>query len=182
MIKIKKRHIFIGICALLLITTVKMCEADDYAEQNKLEMEEIEELEYMQHTSDSLLQEVLHDIDTKRNQYGDEIDSLNNIILNDNLTVEEVKALKRKIRDTEMLLEQAKDTRDTIVMTTDPIERDSLVYNIIMEDSVEYNIMMKDTIVYNIIYVDSIVKRTVYKIDTLYYDSDEIKKIKLKKG
>jgi anion-transporting ArsA/GET3 family ATPase len=182
MIKLKKRHIFIGVCALLLIATVKMCEADDYAEQNRIEMEEIEQLEYMQHTSDSLLQEVLHDIDTRQHQYSDELDSLNNIILNDNLTVEEVKKLQKKIDDTERLLEEAKQTRDTIVMTTDPLELDSIVYNIIREDSLELNIIHRDSIVYNIIVVDSIVKRTVYKIDTLYYDSDEIKKIKLKKG
>ena len=67
-------------------------------------------------------------------------------------------------------------------MTVDPIERDSLIYNIIMEDSVEYNYILRDTIMYNIIFVDSIVKRTVYKIDTIYYNSDEIKKIKRKKG
>jgi len=57
---------------------------------------------------------------------------------------------------------------------------DSAVYNIIEMDLVMHNVIEVDSIVYNIIYVDSIVRRTVYKIDTVYYDKDDVKKIKLK--
>ena len=178
--KLKKRHIAIAVAACLLLFMVKMCESDDFTVVNKKDKEEIEQLGVLQHESDSLLKEVIHEIDTRQHQYGGILDSLNNIILNDNLTVEEVKRLEKKIEDTELLLELAKNVKDTIIMTADPIERDSVVYNIIKEDSVEYNIIQKDSVVYNITYLDSIVKRTVYEIDTIHYDSDEIKKLKIK--
>ena len=184
--KLKIKYAVIAISAILLLLTIKMCEADDYTAMNIQEQEDLKGFEILQHESDSLLAEVLHEIDTKQHKYSDELNRLNEIILNDNLTVEEVHALKKQIIDTKKLLEEARNTKDTIVLTSvttsDPEVRDSLIYNIIMEDSVEYNYILRDTIMYNIIFVDSVVKRTVYKIDTIYYNSDEIKKIKRKKG
>ena len=86
--KLKIKHAVIAISAILLLLTIKMCEADDYTAMNLQEQEELESFEVLQQQSDSLLTEVLHDIDTKQHQYSDELNRLNEIILNDNLTEE----------------------------------------------------------------------------------------------
>jgi len=176
--KLKKRHVLVAIAACLLIFMVKMCESDDFATVYQKDREDIEKLGELQYESDSLLTEVLHNIDTKQHQYGDELDSLNNIILNDNLTVEQVDRLKKKIRDTEKLLRDAQNAEDTVIIsagiTISETVRDSIIWNIVEMDSVRYNITEVDSVIYHFV-VD-----TVYKIDTIHYRSDEIKKLKLK--
>lgn len=54
----------------------------------------------------------------------------------------------------------------------------SPIINVRLDDSV--NIIVKDSIVYN--YVDTTIYNKVYKIDTIYYSGDEIKKLKFKKN
>lgn len=170
-IKIKKRHIFVAICALLLIAVVKICEADKNYLHDKFKIEETEKLKHMQETSDSLLQEVIRDTNVRRHKYGNELDSLNKIILNNNLKVEQMERLHKKISKTENLLEEAKNERDTIILVEDSTTRDYIIYNVIVKDSIVNNIIEKDSIIYKLI----------YKIDTVCYNSNDIKKLKLKK-
>jgi hypothetical protein len=167
---IKKRHIFITLAACALIATVKMCKSEDYTILSQQAQDEVENFEHLQHESDSLLTEVLHEIDTKQHQYDDELERLNKIILNDNLSSEQIESLKKKIVSTQNLLEIERSAEKSI----------ELVVLSNMSDSVAWNIIERDSVVWNIIFIDSIVKRTVYKIDTIHYDSDEIRRIKLK--
>jgi len=184
-----KKAIIIGASAGLLFFMVKMCETEKISQYNYGGKDDIEILSDLQKESDSLLTEVLQDIDSKQRKYEYELDSLNNIILNDNLTVDEVNKLKKKIIYTEDLLEDAKKDKGVKkIFIKEKLEKNeveiqpviSQIINVKLEDSVELNIIQKDSIVYNIVEKDSVVNKIVYKIDTVYYNSDEIKKLKLK--
>lgn len=168
-----------ALAAGLLILTVKMCESDGYTTLSKQTKEDVDNFENLQHESDSLLTEVLHEIDVKHHKYTDELDSLNKIITNGSLSSEEIAKLKKKIKDTQKLLEIERSV-DFLEMVTEPELRDSVVWNIIEKDSIKWNIIEKDSVVYNIIDNDSVVSRVLYQIDTVYYDSDDVKKLKLK--
>lgn len=186
--KIKKRHILIAASACILTFIVKMCEVEDFSIIKEKEQEEIHNISNLKNKSDSLFREVIKEIEIEKITYHQEIDSLNNIILNDNLTVEDVEKLKRQIRRAERLLEDTRNDEDLIFIdagiTVIETVKDSVVYNIIREDSIVWNIIekdmiiLRDTIIYNI--KDSVVNRTIYEIDTIHYDSEDVKKIKLK--
>lgn len=178
--KLKKKHGLIAIGACLLIFMVKMCETEGF-DINKQDNKDVKSLVELQHESDSLLTLMLEEIEIKQSKYNKELDSLNNIILNDNLTVEEVNTLKQKIKDTQELLVEAENEREVVYIDAGVTisERiiDSVVLNIIEKDSV--SIIIRDSIVYN--YVDTTIYKKVYKIDTVVYSADEIKKLKIKK-
>jgi len=197
--KLKKKHVFIAIGACLLIFMVKMCETEDIKNLYEKDSEDIQSFEDLQNETDSLLTEVIKKIDIKQHNYNKELDSLNKIILSDNLTSEQVSRLKRKIKETEDLLEEAKKDEDLleeakkdnglkevfVVEKLEKLERIEVeapkvspIINVRLDDSV--NIIVKDSIVYN--YVDTTIYNKVYKIDTTYYSNDEIKKLKLKKN
>jgi len=76
---------------------VKMCESGDLDLLNQKDKEEIKKVEVLQQESDSLLTEMLHDIDTKQHQYNFELDSLQQAVSNDSLTDEEILKLEKKI-------------------------------------------------------------------------------------
>jgi hypothetical protein len=153
-----KRIAIIASSAMALMFMVKMCKSDGLSEIYKKDHEEIQHLGELQNKSDSLLKEVLHDLDTKQHQYGDEIDSLNGIILNDNLTQEEFDKLKKKIKKTEKLLKEANEKEVLIVEPTMNIEP---IISVNIKDSVIWNIIEKDTIIYNIIERDTVIYKTV---------------------
>ena len=183
-IKLKKRHWFLIATACVWIFFVTMCKSKDYTEINLHEQQEIEELHQMHNQSDSLLQEMLYNIEQRQEGYNNELDSLNHLVENEELSHQEILKLEKKIRETEKLLELEKIKKDTIVdavVTVDVDTSDVVNVNIVEKDSVVWNIVEKDSTAWNITYDDTIIKRTVYKIDTLYYDSDDIKKIKFKK-
>lgn len=99
--KLKKKHWLIAISACLLIFMVKMCETEDIASLYKKDSEDVQNLEELQYETDSLLTEVIKEIDIKRHKYNKELDSLNNMVLSENLTSEQVSELKKKIKETE---------------------------------------------------------------------------------
>jgi hypothetical protein len=80
---------------------VKMCETEDIASLYKKDSEDVQNLEELQYETDSLLTEVIKEIDIKRHKYNKELDSLNNMVLSENLTSEQVSELKKKIKETE---------------------------------------------------------------------------------
>jgi predicted transcriptional regulator len=183
--KLKRKHWLIAISACLLIFIVKMCETEDIAHIYQKDSEDVQSLEELQNEADSLLTEVIKEIDTQQHKYNKELDSLNNIVLSDNLTSEQVSRLKKKIKETEELLEEAKNKDAKKVVIVERLERVEVeapkvspTISIRLDDSV--NIIVRDSVVYN--YVDTIIYKEVYKIDTTYYNSDEIKKLKLKKN
>jgi len=178
----KIKYITIGACALLLVLTVKMCKTErvvsDYSSYG------MEDLKSLQQESDSLLSEVIYDIHTKEDKYKSEIDRLSGEVKRGNLSLEDMSSLKREISKTKGLLKAKK-----LEMKANKLEmRSEKMLAIVSEDIIEetyrdsilYNIIERDSIIYNIIEVDSIVYNTVYLIDTVYYESRDIKKLKLR--
>ena len=158
---INKKYLLIGISACLLIFMVKMCESTKY----QIDQTKVEEFKQMQNTGDSLLMEIVNSIDSSENVYVNRLDSLNQLLSQKNISNTEKTGIEKEIVKTESLIS---------------VEVDRVDDSVVSRNRVIYNIVSKDTVIYNIIEVDSIVPKIIYEIDTIHYDSDDVKKLKLR--
>lgn len=158
---INKKYLLIGISACLLIFMVKMCESTKY----QIDQTKVEEFKQMQNTGDSLLMEIVNSIDSSENVYVNRLDSLNQLLSQKNISKTEKTGIEKEIVKTESLIS---------------VEVDRVDDSVVSRNRVIYNIVSKDTVIYNIIEVDSIVPKIIYEIDTIHYDSDDVKKLKLR--
>ena len=156
---INKKYLLIGISACLLIFMVKMCESTKY----QIDQTKVEEFKQMQNTGDSLLMEIVSSMDNKDSVYVNRLDSLNQLLSQKNISKTEKIRLEKEIVRTEI-----------------SVEVDRVDDSVVSRNRVIYNIVSKDTVIYNIIEVDSIVPKIIYEIDTIHYDSDDVKKLKLR--
>jgi len=107
---------------------------------------------------DSLVNQVVSEIETKDSLMSKQVDSLMSA-LDDNLRARAIRVVRTQREATYPTLERVEDIR-----------------------YINVPIIKKDTIIYNIIIVDSIVPVIIYKIDTICYNSKDIRKLKLRKN
>ena len=157
--------IFMGLALIFLLMTIFKTEKYDKEVIKK-------EIEKFHKTKDSTMQVVDDFVELyndKKNKKSEEMDSLfKNLENNKKLSKRQILELKRKIQNKENVINF---TYDTIVN-----KKDSIVYNIILKDTTVYNEVFKTDTIRNKFYVID----TIYKIDTLFYKKEQIKKIKFK--
>ena len=156
--------IFGGIALIFFLTTLMRTE-----KHNQKEIEQ--EIETFHKTKDSTLQFVddfVNSYNHKKEINSRELDSLNTILKNNKrLSEKEILELKRKINNKENVIRE---------VSNNITEKDSIIYNIILKDTIICDTIFKTDTIIDKFYV----KDTVYKIDTLFYRKDQIKKIKIK--
>ncbi len=106
---------------------------------------------------DSLMNQVVSKIETKDSLMSKQVDSLRGA-LDDKSRTRVIRVVRTQRETTYQTLERVESIRD-----------------------INVPVIKKDTIIYNIIVVDSIVPVIIYKIDTIYYDSKDVKKLKLRR-
>lgn len=183
----KKRYIFL-LFSLISVIGITILIKKDYT--NLFIEETKEELSVMHNERDSIfsfVDETMTDLDLERSEKQNLLDSLDkelirkqNIVNKFVYSIEENKklnlTLENKNRHLDSILEETKNKlRDLIVINDSTKEKLEIVHK---EKEMLYNqynnlqeIYKKDTF---------IVVDTIYKIDTIYYTKDEIKKLVLK--
>jgi hypothetical protein len=150
--KIQGKHLLIAASAIILLFTVKMCKAEAIGRESRVYVDETHR--------DSLMNQVVSEIETKDSLMSKQVDSLRDVL--------EKRPMVRVIRTDRPVKE----------VQTQVVERLERVESI---RDINVPVIKKDTIIYNIIVVDSIVPVIIYKIDTICYDSKDVKKLKLRR-
>jgi len=161
--KLQAKYVFIILSAITLIFMVKMCKSDDFLLNYQEEKIQVNEIQHMQATSDSLLNELLIEFEGRDNMYKQSVDSLHGIIEQGQVSTHRPVAPEYKVETVK--------SKDVMMLPKMRLESSELI-------SLKY--ALRDTIIYNIIIVDSVVRKTVYKIDTIYYDSKDVKRLKIR--
>ena len=183
----KKRYIFL-LVSLISVIGITILIKKDYT--NLFIEETKEEISVMHNERDSIFSFVdgtMSDLELERNEKQNMLDSLDeelikkqNIVNQFILSIEQNRklnlTLENKNRHLDSILEETKNKlRDLIVINDSTKEKLEIVHK---EKEMLYNqynnlqeIYKKDTF---------IVVDTIYKIDTIYYTKDEIKKLVLK--
>lgn len=151
--------LFLTLFIIALSLILNMCK---HLGVDKVEKINIEGVYNMQAKSDSLIDELLISVDARDSILMRNVDSLQEVIdFRQPIIIKEVER-SRDIQSPEYLSSPV--YAENLFSVSEPIQ-----------------IRITDTTIYNIIMVDSFVNKIIYKIDTIYYNSDEIKRLKLKK-
>jgi hypothetical protein len=151
--KIQGKHLLIAASAIILLFTVRMCKAEAIGRESRVYVDETHR--------DSLMNQVVSEIETKDSLMSKQVDSLRSAL--------DDKSRTRVIR-------VVRTQRETTYPILERLERVESIRDI------NVPVIKKDTIIYNIIVVDSIVPVIIYKIDTICYDSRDVKKLKLRRN
>ena len=189
-----KNNIFILLCVAGLITLVLISEnskVNPFLEETK---KEIEEIHYEQDSLFIWAEESLENMEKSKLYKKSEIKKLDSLIkesekkfkissrevyknkkINDSLKNELELYLKEK-NDLEKELQNKKDEINRIISLN---EKQSILINEMEQEQSEIKKMYNEL---NSIYVESsfVVVDTIYKIDTVFYEKEKIKKIKTK--
>tara|TARA_R110000772_G_scaffold87228_3_gene182106 strand:- start:630 stop:1142 length:513 start_codon:yes stop_codon:yes gene_type:complete len=166
--KIKQRTVNVLTFILGLVILIVIFNKLKSEEHDKQEIKQ--EIKKFHTTKDStirLVDDFVFSYQQKKEIQKKELDSLNQILVNNKmLSKKEMVELRNKIKNKSIIINE--------ISQKNIIEKDSIIYNTIKQDTIIYDTIIENTIIRDTFYFTD----TLYKIDTIFYKKEDIKRIK----